>query len=32
VCGKVIPDERLEARPEVERCVEDQQKFEASQS
>jgi DnaK suppressor protein len=32
VCGKVIPDERLEARPEVARCVEDQQKFEASQS
>jgi DnaK suppressor protein len=32
VCGKVIPDERLEARPEVARCVEDQQKFEASRA
>jgi DnaK suppressor protein len=31
VCGKEIPDERLEARPEVARCVEDQQKYEASQ-
>ncbi len=27
-CGKAIPDERLEARPEVARCVEDQQKYE----
>jgi DnaK suppressor protein len=32
VCGKDIPDERLEARPEAERCVEDQQKYEASQA
>ncbi len=28
-CGKVIPKERLAARPEVARCVEDQQRFEA---
>jgi DnaK suppressor protein len=28
-CGKVIPDERLEARPEVARCVQDQQRFES---
>jgi DnaK suppressor protein len=32
VCGKAIPDERLEARPEVARCVEDQQKYEASRA
>ncbi len=29
-CGKAIPDERLEARPEVARCIDDQQKYEAS--
>ncbi|MDQ1701239.1 MAG: DnaK suppressor protein [Frankiaceae bacterium] len=28
VCGKQLPDERLEARPEAARCVEDQAKFE----
>lgn len=28
-CGKKIPDARLKARPEVARCVADQQKFEA---
>jgi DnaK suppressor protein len=28
-CGKVIPDERLEVRPEAARCVEDQAKFES---
>ena len=28
-CGRPIPDERLEARPEVSRCLEDQQKAEA---
>lgn len=28
-CGKPIPDQRLKARPEVARCVEDQQRFEA---
>jgi len=28
-CGKELPDERLEARPEAERCVECQQKVEA---
>lgn len=28
-CGRPIPDERLEARPEVARCLEDQQKAEA---
>jgi RNA polymerase-binding transcription factor DksA len=27
-CGRVIPDERLEVRPEAARCVEDQAKFE----
>ena len=28
-CGKKIPDARLKARPEVARCVADQQKYEA---
>ena len=28
-CGKKIPEQRLKARPEVARCVDDQQKFEA---
>ncbi len=28
-CGKEIPAARLEAKPESERCVEDQQKYEA---
>ncbi len=28
-CGKKIPDARLKVRPEVARCVADQQKFEA---
>ncbi|HET6817580.1 MAG TPA: TraR/DksA C4-type zinc finger protein [Mycobacteriales bacterium] len=28
-CGRELPDERLEARPEAERCVECQQKVEA---
>lgn len=27
-CGKPIPEERLSFRPEVARCLEDQQKFE----
>ena len=31
-CGKVIPKERLAARPEVARCVEDQQRFESRRS
>lgn len=29
-CGEQIADERLEARPEVARCLQDQQKDEAS--
>jgi RNA polymerase-binding transcription factor DksA len=29
-CGKKIPDARLKIRPEVARCVADQQKFERS--
>jgi DnaK suppressor protein len=29
VCGKQLPDERLEARPEAARCIEDQAKSEA---
>ena len=29
-CGEVIPDERLEARPEVARCIKDQAKYEAA--
>jgi DnaK suppressor protein len=29
-CGKELPDERLDARPEAERCVDCQQKAEAS--
>lgn len=29
-CGRRIPDERLEVRPEAARCLEDQQKFEAA--
>jgi len=28
-CGRALPDERLEARPEAERCVECQQRHEA---
>ena len=28
-CGKQLPDERLEARPEAERCVDCQQRAEA---
>jgi DnaK suppressor protein len=28
-CGRDLPDERLEARPEAERCVDCQQKAEA---
>ena len=28
-CGQPIPEERLEARPEVARCIADQQKAEA---
>jgi RNA polymerase-binding transcription factor DksA len=28
--GEVIPDERLEARPEVARCIKDQERYEAS--
>lgn len=28
-CGRDLPDERLEARPEAERCVDCQQKVEA---
>jgi RNA polymerase-binding transcription factor DksA len=27
-CGRPIPDERLEARPEAARCLEDQARFE----
>jgi RNA polymerase-binding transcription factor DksA len=30
VCGKTIPDERLEARPEAIRCVEHQAEYEAT--
>jgi RNA polymerase-binding transcription factor DksA len=30
VCGKKIPDERLEARPEAIRCIEHQQEYEAT--
>jgi DnaK suppressor protein len=30
VCGKTIPDERLEARPEAIRCIEHQQEYEAT--
>ena len=30
VCGRELPDERLEARPEAERCVDCQQKAEAA--
>jgi DnaK suppressor protein len=29
-CGETIPDERLEARPEVARCIKDQERFEAA--
>jgi RNA polymerase-binding transcription factor DksA len=29
-CGRELPDERLDARPEAERCVDCQQKAEAS--
>ncbi len=29
VCGKTLSDERLEARPEAARCLEDQAKLEA---
>ena len=29
-CGRDLPDERLEARPEAERCVDCQQKAEAA--
>jgi len=29
-CGRDLPDERLEARPEAERCVDCQQKLEAA--
>ncbi|HEX3906890.1 MAG TPA: TraR/DksA C4-type zinc finger protein [Mycobacteriales bacterium] len=29
-CGETIPDERLEARPEVARCIKDQAAFEAA--
>ena len=29
VCGKKIPDERLDARPEAIRCIEHQQEYEA---
>jgi DnaK suppressor protein len=29
-CGRELPDERLEARPEAERCVDCQQKAEAA--
>jgi DnaK suppressor protein len=29
-CGRELPDERLEARPEAERCVDCQQKVEAA--
>lgn len=29
-CGKQIPDERLEARPEAARCIEDQEKHDAA--
>jgi DnaK suppressor protein len=29
-CGEVIPDERLEAMPEVARCIKDQAKYEAA--
>jgi RNA polymerase-binding transcription factor DksA len=28
-CGRELPDERLEARPEAARCVDCQQKVEA---
>jgi DnaK suppressor protein len=28
-CGKAIPNARLEARPEVARCMQDQQRFES---
>jgi DnaK suppressor protein len=31
-CGKPIPAGRLAARPEVERCVADQQRFEAGRT
>jgi DnaK suppressor protein len=30
VCGKQIPDERLEARPEAIRCIEHQEEYEAT--
>lgn len=30
VCGKTIPEERLEARPEAIRCIEHQQEYEAT--
>ncbi len=30
VCGKPIPDERLDARPEAIRCIEHQQEYEAT--
>jgi RNA polymerase-binding transcription factor DksA len=30
VCGKKIPDERLEARPEAIRCIEHQEEYEAT--
>lgn len=29
-CGRELPDERLEARPEAARCVDDQRKAEAA--
>lgn len=28
-CGRELPDERLEALPEAERCIEDQQRVDA---
>jgi len=31
-CGKQIPEARLEFRPEAARCVEDQERFEESES
>ncbi len=31
VCGKQIPEARLEVRPEAARCLEDQQAFEAAE-
>jgi DnaK suppressor protein len=31
-CGRQLDDERLDARPEAARCLEDQQRFEAAEA